>query len=166
MNHLRQNIHPGLRGALFYAMYWGAIGMYEPFLTLYFLRQGITAEQIGWLAAVLPLCTMLIAPLVSRLADHLHRRVGILALAGVGSALWLLVIVLVVSSGIGLYYYLRVIATLFRPAPERGRRLAVAPSVSLAGGLALAGLLVLLVWLGVYPSPLIQMIQTVAAIPR
>lgn len=84
MNQLRHSIHPGLRGALFYATYWGAIGMFEPFLTLYFLRQGIQATQIGWLAAVLPLCTLLIAPLVSRLADRLQRRVVFLALAGLG----------------------------------------------------------------------------------
>lgn len=84
MDHLRQKIHPGLRGALFYAAYWGAIGMFEPFLVLYFLHQGISAPQIGWLAAVLPLCTMILAPLIARLADHLQRRVAILALAGAG----------------------------------------------------------------------------------
>lgn len=84
MNQLREMIHPGLRGALFYAMYWGVVGMYEPFLTLFFLKQGINANQIGWLAAILPLCTMVVTPLVSRLADHLHRRVAILALAGLG----------------------------------------------------------------------------------
>jgi NADH:ubiquinone oxidoreductase subunit 4 (subunit M) len=35
----------------------------------------------------------------------------------------------------------------------------VAPSLSLAGSAALAGLTFLLVWLGVYPALLIRMIQ-------
>jgi predicted MFS family arabinose efflux permease len=65
--------------------------MYEPLLNVYFLRLGINATQIGWLAAILPLCTLVIAPLVSRLAEALHRRVVCLALAclGFGAALTL-----------------------------------------------------------------------------
>jgi NADH:ubiquinone oxidoreductase subunit 4 (subunit M) len=34
------------------------------------------------------------------------------------------------------------------------------PSLSLAGSVALTGLTLLLVWLGVYPAPLIRVIQT------
>lgn len=79
MNHIRQKIHPGLRGALFYSIYWGVVGLYEPFLNVYFLRLGLTGTQIGWLSSVLPLCVMVCAPLVARLADHTHRRVWFLA---------------------------------------------------------------------------------------
>jgi NADH-quinone oxidoreductase subunit N len=81
-----------------------------------------------------------------------------LVAAGVGSMLWLLVIVLLVNSAIGLFYYLRVIAVMFVREPEPGVTL---PARLLTGGLVLAALLVLLVWLGVYPSPLLEMIQAI-----
>jgi len=88
---LAQKIHPGLRGAFFYAAYWGAVGAYEPFIAVYFLQRGLDEAQIGWMAAVLPFCTLLISPLVSRLADRTGRRVLLLALAcaGFGAALTL-----------------------------------------------------------------------------
>ena len=38
--------------------------------------------------------------------------------AGVGSALWFLVIILVIGSSIGLYYYLRIIVTMYLPVEE------------------------------------------------
>jgi NADH-quinone oxidoreductase subunit N len=83
-----------------------------------------------------------------------------LVVAGVGSALWLLVITLVVTSTIGLFYYLRIIATMFSPEGEvREVRPAVA-SVSLAGAAILAVLSLVLLYLGVSPAPLIRVIQT------
>lgn len=87
MNTIRQHIAPGLRGALFYAFYWGAVGLYEPFLNVYFMRIGLDSTQIGWLAAVLPLCTLAVAPLVARMADRARRRVLFLALGSGGFAL-------------------------------------------------------------------------------
>jgi MFS transporter, PPP family, 3-phenylpropionic acid transporter len=84
MEKIRNSIHPGLRGALFYSAYWGIIGLYEPFISVYFHGLGMTSAQIGWLAAVLPLCTLLFAPLAARLADRKNRRVTFLALACLG----------------------------------------------------------------------------------
>ncbi|MBO0799777.1 MAG: NADH-quinone oxidoreductase subunit N, partial [Blastocatellia bacterium] len=79
--------------------------------------------------------------------------------AGVGSALWLLVIIMIVNSAIGLYYYLRIVVAMYR---DSAREISVAvPTLSFAGSAALAGLTLLLVWLGVYPSPLICIIQAV-----
>lgn len=92
MNNLRARFsRPGLKGALFYAAFWGVVGLYEPYINIYFLRSGITPQQIGWLAAVLPLGVMVIAPLVSRLADRTRRRVIFLAVGvlGFGAALTL-----------------------------------------------------------------------------
>jgi NADH-quinone oxidoreductase subunit N len=105
-----------------------------------------------------------------------------LVLAGVGSTLWLLVIVLILSSAIGLYYYLRVVVMMYnRPAPEYEtggtseivqepgeiaeeqpvhRPAASTPALTPAGSIALAGLLFLIVWLGVYPTPLLNLIQS------
>ncbi len=85
-----------------------------------------------------------------------------LVLAGAGAALWLLIFTLVVASAIGLYYYLRVVVVMYnRPAQELEAK-TPAPAMSAGGGVALAVLLVLVVWLGVYPTPLLDLIQSVA----
>lgn len=90
-------------------------------------------------------------------------------LAGVRSNLWLLVFVLVASSVIGLFYYLRVIVALYQPVPsaseESGavRPLAFVPSGSLIGGIVLALLLLALIWVGVYPGPVIHFIEYTVA---
>ena len=80
-----------------------------------------------------------------------------LASAGVGSALWVLVVILVVGSGIGLYYYLRVASVMFIRQPEGAAAVVAHPSA--ADGLVLGVLSVLLLWFGVYPAPLIDLIQ-------
>ncbi|MCL5110495.1 MAG: NADH-quinone oxidoreductase subunit N [Chloroflexi bacterium] len=77
------------------------------------------------------------------------------SLAGISSPLWWLVVVLVVSSTIGLYYYLRVASIMFRR--PTGRELT--PAISWADGVVLAGLTGAIFFLGVYPSPLITLIQ-------
>ena len=81
-----------------------------------------------------------------------------LVLAGVGSDLWTLVIILVVSSTIGLYYYLRIIVAMFVQQPDKKDTGPPTP-LSLPGALTLATLTVLLVWLGVVPAPVIDLIQ-------
>jgi NADH-quinone oxidoreductase subunit N len=81
--------------------------------------------------------------------------------AGVESSLWLLVISLVISSVIGLYYYLRIIVAMYLQPLARDRTAQTAPFLPLGGGLALATLVLLLVWLGVYPGPAIDVIQMV-----
>jgi NADH-quinone oxidoreductase subunit N len=82
-----------------------------------------------------------------------------LVLAGVGSALWTLVIILVVTSTIGLYYYLRILVAMFVHQPDTKDTGPPAP-LSLPGALTLATLTVLLVWLGVTPAPVIKLVQT------
>ena len=81
-----------------------------------------------------------------------------LVAAGVGSMLWLLVIILLVNSAIGLFYYLRVIAVMYVREPEPGT---TARAGLLTSSLVLAALLVVLVWLGVYPTPVLEMIQAI-----
>jgi NADH-quinone oxidoreductase subunit N len=78
--------------------------------------------------------------------------------AGVGSALWALVTILVINSVIGLYYYLRVLAVMFvHPAEDAP----VLPGPALAGSLVIGVLVVLLIWWGVYPAPLIDLVQKI-----
>ncbi len=79
--------------------------------------------------------------------------------AGVGSALWALVILLVVNSAIGLYYYLRVTVILFS---RRDTEDAVGgASVTFAGGAVIALLGLLMLFLGVYPTPLLWILRLV-----
>ena len=79
--------------------------------------------------------------------------------AGVSAGLWVPVLALVLGSGIGLYYYLRVIIAICREPEGASRTAARGPVV---GGLALAGLGLLLIWLGVYPGPLVELVQRIA----
>ncbi len=74
--------------------------------------------------------------------------------AGASASAWGLLLVLVVASAIGLYYYLRVMVMLYSTGEPR-RVEASAP----AGGLVLAALAVALIWLGVYPGPLVALIR-------
>ncbi len=77
--------------------------------------------------------------------------------AGVGSTLWLAVIALVVNSVIGLFYYLRIVVALFtRPRDEAPARRRISP----LGGAVLAVLTVLLIFLGVYPGGMIELIKS------
>jgi NADH-quinone oxidoreductase subunit N len=86
---------------------------------------------------------------------------------GVESARWLLVVFLVLNSAIGLFYYLRIIVAMYTP-PSEGKAARAgmpAPSLTWVGSVALATLTVLLVWLGVYPTPFMHIIrQTVASL--
>lgn len=79
--------------------------------------------------------------------------------AGARSAIWTQLIVLVISSIIGLFYYLRIINVLYAQTPTGVSLPVTAPRISLMGGTILAVLTLLLIWLGVYPSPLIRLIQ-------
>lgn len=83
--------------------------------------------------------------------------------AGVGSALWWLIGLLIVGSAIGLYYYLRVMITMFLPAPGMSRYDAPLDWGERAGGVMVLGVTLLMFALGLYPQPFLEVIQ--AAIP-
>ena len=86
--------------------------------------------------------------------------------AGAGSSLWLLTLSLVASSGIGLYYYLRLITVMYLP-PESGagEEAGEAAAYPWAARLVLTGLLMAIIWLGVYPAPLIDAIRRTVTLP-
>lgn len=77
---------------------------------------------------------------------------------GVGSGLWVLALALAINSGVGLFYYLRVIVAICRPLPA-GVPVRTHAGNAPAAVLALLLLLVLLVALGVHPSPVISLAQ-------
>jgi NADH-quinone oxidoreductase subunit N len=107
--------------------------------------------------------------------------------AGTGASIWALAIVLVLTSTIGLYYYTRIIVAMYvqkaaapapaavasagTPLPDVAAPRAAGATPAAAGGWAapakLAGASVLAVtagvlfWLGVYPAPLIRLIEHV-----
>jgi NADH-quinone oxidoreductase subunit N len=84
--------------------------------------------------------------------------------AGIGSALWALVVLLVINSAIGLFYYLRVIVVMCAPAPPTAAR-KMAP-IWLGAGAAMTLLTLLVIALGVYPNPVVDVIQTALAPAR
>ncbi len=79
--------------------------------------------------------------------------------AGVETALWLPVLVLIATSAVGLFYYLRVVVALFSvpdgPPLEGGAQ----PAAGAAAGATLAALAALLLWLGAWPEPVIRLIR-------
>ena len=84
-----------------------------------------------------------------------------LTVAAGGAALWPLLIVMMITSGIGLFYYLRIVVAMFMESAT-GASAGREPSrLPLVAGLTLSALTVALIWLGVYPAPLIRLIRIV-----
>lgn len=85
--------------------------------------------------------------------------------AGTSSNIWTLVLVLIATSVIGLYYYLRIVVALYAP-PENvglaGRTVAQVSGVSVESQSILWLLTALLIWFGVYPEQLLELIRSVA----
>src|SRR5690606_30600330 len=83
--------------------------------------------------------------------------------AGIAANQWILALVLAIGSAISVYYYLKIIVEMFRKFPEGAEPFAAAkPSLPLAGGLALVALAGMLVWLGVYPSGVAEVVRAMA----
>ncbi len=79
---------------------------------------------------------------------------------GLRGALEGLVITLLVTSGVSLYYYLRIVVVLFSRQEEEGPGSSPAlAQIGLSDGLVLATMTILLVWLGIGPGPLLYLIH-------
>jgi NADH-quinone oxidoreductase subunit N len=111
-----------------------------------------------WLAAIFTAMLLSLAgiPLTAGFVGKFY-----IIAAGVHSALWLLVLILVVNSAIGLFYYLRVVVAMFGRAPDGERSEITIPAAPLSwiDSVVLAALAFLLLWLGIYPSPIITLIE-------
>jgi PPP family 3-phenylpropionic acid transporter len=66
------------RGSLYYLGFWGSMGVFMPFINVHFADLGLNGRQIGLLAALVPLMTLVYAPPLSALADRRRRRVPLL----------------------------------------------------------------------------------------
>ena len=83
--------------------------------------------------------------------------------AGASSSVWALILILVVTSVIGLFYYLRIIVAIYSNMPPAGAKAQPAPfPAPLLGCYTLVVLAIALVWLGVYPSQLLYLIRSAA----
>ncbi|HEX2869087.1 MAG TPA: NADH-quinone oxidoreductase subunit N [Ignavibacteriales bacterium] len=90
-----------------------------------------------------------------------------LAAAGVNTALWLPVIILVINSAISVYYYLKIVVVMYR-APEEDvvagvPAVTISPALSVGGGLVLSVLTIMLIWFGTFPGGIIDFIKTMVS---
>ena len=77
--------------------------------------------------------------------------------AGAAASAWALIIILVITSVAGLFYYLRIVVALFSPEPEH---LAPIQGIARGSAIVLSVLTILLIWFGVYPAPLLNLIRS------
>lgn len=108
-----------------------------------------------WLAAVFTLMLLSLAgiPLTAGFIGKFYIFTG-----AADSRLWGLLFAIIVGSGLGLYYYLRIIVVMAMNVQET----VIRPSQDRISTATLAVLTMLLVWFGIYPSLLINVIQSVA----
>jgi len=85
--------------------------------------------------------------------------------AGVNTQQWLLVVMLAVNSAIGLYYYIKIIATMFeKHEGEEEPADQLHPSVYIVSGVTMAILTILLLWIGVNPDSIMVLIQNLVVL--
>jgi NADH-quinone oxidoreductase subunit N len=137
--------------------------------------QGLAARR-PWMAGVLTLMLLSLAglPLTAGFVGKF-----IILRAGAGAELWTLAVILAVNGTISIFYYLKIISAMFRPAEPAAVMPAVgtaAPGVKadalgaqapllvartpLLAAIGIALLALAVVALGVYPSPVLSFIGT------
>ncbi len=82
--------------------------------------------------------------------------------AGVDRRLWLLMAAVVFGSAVGLFYYLRAMAQMYQRGPWVRRFSAPLNWALGTGGLMLVALMLLMLVLGVFPTPFIAFVQAAA----
>ncbi len=106
-----------------------------------------------WLAAVFSIMLLSLAgiPVTAGFLAKFY-----LVTAGVGSSLWLLVTVLIINSVIGLFYYLRIMISMY--SNDHGNE-SITSDSSLSTGIALAALMFLVISIGILPTPLLNILS-------
>jgi NADH-quinone oxidoreductase subunit N len=114
--------------------------------------QGL-AWRRPWLAGVFTIMLFSLAgiPLTAGFVGKFY-----IIAAGAGSALWLVIIIMIINSVIGLFYYLRIIVAMFSTSEKEG---AISVRHSRSGSAVLSTLAILLIWIGMYPGPMIDIIR-------
>ncbi len=150
----------GIQAAIFYLITYfittiGAFGVISLLSTKELEAENIE-EYRGlfwkkpWIAIVMTFCLLSLAgiPITAGFIAKFY-----LILEGMKAGLWILIFSMIINSVIGLYYYLRVITSMFSVANEN-----LLPSVSVLGKVTLAFVTISILVLGVYPGWLIDFI--------
>ena len=116
-------------------------------------------QRRPWLAGAFTLILLSLAgmPLTAGFIGKVY-----IVTAGIGTLLWLPVIILIVTSAVSLFYYLRIVSAIYRNARQV---VSIAPASALGGRIVMVVLFVLLVWWGVYPAPLVTLIEHISIGP-
>ena len=67
------------------------VAIYDPFLNLYLVKQGLSGVQLGVLATILPVVMLIITPMVTSMADRHNLRIRVMQVCLVGWALALVI---------------------------------------------------------------------------
>jgi NADH-quinone oxidoreductase subunit N len=116
------------------------------------------ASRRPWLAAVFSLMLLSLAGIP--LTAGFIGKFFVLS-AGVRDNLWLLVISMAINSAIGLFYYLRTMLLMYRSPVEAQESPRQAERIPLPSSAALLALTLALLWLGLYPTPMIRLIESI-----
>ena len=156
----------GIQAAIFYLITYfittiGAFGVISLLSTKDFEAENIEDYKglfwkKPWIAAVFTLCMLSLAgiPLTAGFISKFY-----LVYEGMKAGLIILIFSLIINSVIGLYYYLRVITTMFSTAGTTELR-----SISMLGKLTLAFITASILVLGLYPGWLIDFIVKYATL--
>jgi len=154
----------GIQSAIFYLITYfittiGAFGVISLLSTKDFEMEEIIDFKglfwkKPWIAAIFTLSLLSLAgiPITAGFIAKFY-----LILAGMKAGLLILIFAMIINSVIGLYYYLRVINTMFSTAGNTEL-----PSISVLGKLTLAFISIAILVLGVYPGWLIDFITKFA----
>ncbi len=122
----------------------------EDFTGLAFKRPGLAIVMVTMLLSIAGI------PLTAGFMGKLY-----LLTSGVGSSLWVLAFVLVASSGIGLFYYLKLVAVQFGEAGPADANGELRQIVGAGTGVALVVLTAVVIAVGVYPTFLVNALSTI-----
>lgn len=75
--------------------------------------------------------------------------------AGASASSWFLILILAITSVAGLFYYLRVVVALYSTPPDHAVIQPISNSCAFIG----VALSLLLVWAGIYPTPLLNLVR-------
>jgi NADH-quinone oxidoreductase subunit N len=82
-------------------------------------------------------------------------------MVGVQAELWALLSILVLGSAIGIYYYLRIIYTMSKPAPAPSGDYDATQGLSASANVLLYGLIFAMLYLGIAPEQLMTLLRSI-----
>ncbi|MEX1309366.1 MAG: hypothetical protein AB1Z65_03015 [Candidatus Sulfomarinibacteraceae bacterium] len=80
--------------------------------------------------------------------------------SGVGAGAWVLALILVLGSVVSIYYYLRVLVVMYMNETPEWQCGDPEPPVPMTVAAVLIALLAVILWLGVWPGPVLELVRT------